>query len=143
MGPKNDATQIFQILFNLYSSHVFLILKELLSDQCLSMKELVAVTLLVNDMKDFSDINQEYITYFGKNPPIRVCVEAPIGNNKIALSAIGFHDLEKKISTMHVQSISHWAPANIGPYSQANMVDGILHIAGQIGLIPGSVFSRI
>ena len=22
-------------------------------------------------------------------------------------------------STMHVQSISHWAPANIGPYSQA------------------------
>jgi hypothetical protein len=21
-----------------------------------------------------------------------------------------------------VQSISHWAPANIGPYSQANMV---------------------
>lgn len=21
--------------------------------------------------------------------------------------------------TMHVQSISHWAPANIGPYSQA------------------------
>ncbi len=22
-------------------------------------------------------------------------------------------------STMHVQSVSHWAPANIGPYSQA------------------------
>ncbi len=21
--------------------------------------------------------------------------------------------------TMHVQSVSHWAPANIGPYSQA------------------------
>lgn len=21
--------------------------------------------------------------------------------------------------TMHVQSLSHWAPANIGPYSQA------------------------
>lgn len=25
-------------------------------------------------------------------------------------------------STMHVQSISHWAPANIGPYSQATRV---------------------
>ena len=23
---------------------------------------------------------------------------------------------------MHVQSISHWAPANIGPYSQATLV---------------------
>ena len=32
-------------------------------------------------------------------------------------------------STMHVQSISHWAPANIGPYSQAvkvgNVAEGI------------------
>ena len=25
-------------------------------------------------------------------------------------------------SSMHVQSVSHWAPANIGPYSQAYMV---------------------
>jgi len=25
-------------------------------------------------------------------------------------------------SSMHVQSISHWAPANIGPYSQAYSV---------------------
>lgn len=26
--------------------------------------------------------------------------------------------------TMHVQSLSHWAPANIGPYSQAVKVSG-------------------
>ena len=26
--------------------------------------------------------------------------------------------------TLHVQSISHWAPANIGPYSQAVKVPG-------------------
>lgn len=30
--------------------------------------------------------------------------------------------------TMHVQSLSHWAPANIGPYSQAVRVSGI-HLA--------------
>lgn len=40
---------------------------------------------------------------------------------------------------MHVQSISHWAPANIGPYSQAVKVGDLIHLAGQIGLIPGSM----
>ena len=37
---------------------------------------------------------------------------------------------------MHVQSISHWAPPNIGPYSQVNQVDNILYMAGCIGLYP-------
>lgn len=40
---------------------------------------------------------------------------------------------------MHVQSISHWAPANIGPYSQAVKVGNFVHLAGQIGLIPGTM----
>jgi len=31
--------------------------------------------------------------------------------------------LERRV--MHVQGISHWAPANIGPYSQAIMVSQI------------------
>ena len=125
------------------STHeVFSILKGLLSEENLSLTHLVSVTLLVKDMNDFLDINQAYISYFGINPPIRVCVEAPLEENvKIAMAAIGFKEAESDegVPTMHVQSISHWAPANIGPYSQANMVDGILHIAGQIGLIPGSM----
>ena len=94
----------------------------------LSLKDLVAVSLLVKNMNDFTIINQAYVKNFEINPPIRVCVEAPLGDdNKIAISAIGYVD-EKNISTMHVQSISHWAPANIGPYSQAKLVDGILYI---------------
>ena len=28
----------------------------------------------------------------------------------------------QEVKTLHVQSISHWAPANIGPYSQAKKV---------------------
>ena len=57
------------------------------------------------------------------------------------MAVFGFEgaNSDEGVPTMHVQSISHWAPANIGPYSQANMIDGILHIAGQIGLIPGSM----
>lgn len=41
--------------------------------------------------------------------------------------------------TMHVQSISHWAPANIGPYSQAIKIGNVIHLAGQIALVPGSM----
>jgi len=37
---------------------------------------------------------------------------------------------------MHVQSISHWAPPNIGPYSQINKIENLLFMAGQIGLYP-------
>ena len=37
---------------------------------------------------------------------------------------------------LHVQSISSWAPSCIGPYSQASMLGGLLHMAGQIGLDP-------
>ena len=46
---------------------------------------------------------------------------------------------------LHVQGISHWAPSNIGPYSQAVSVGGLLHISGQIALVPGTIqiFTRI
>ena len=43
---------------------------------------------------------------------------------KIATAVIGFKGAksDEGVPTMHVQSISNWAPANIGPYSQVNMV---------------------
>lgn len=41
--------------------------------------------------------------------------------------------------TMHVQTVSHWAPANIGPYSQAVRVGDVIYVAGQIALVPGSM----
>lgn len=40
---------------------------------------------------------------------------------------------------LHVQSHSDWAPASIGPYSQATVWNGLLHMAGQIPLDPGSM----
>ena len=41
-----------------------------------------------------------------------------------------------RIEHMHVRGISGWAPANIGPYSQAVSVGKLLFLAGQIGLDP-------
>lgn len=51
-----------------------------------------------------------------------------------------------KLEALHVQSRSFWAPANIGPYSQAISVpsrkgsnDRSVYIAGQIPLIPATM----
>ena len=42
---------------------------------------------------------------------------------------------------LHVQGFSRWAPANIGPYSQGNLLrpqnQRWLLLAGQIGMNPG------
>ena len=40
---------------------------------------------------------------------------------------------------LHVQSISEWAPVCIGPYSQANVLNGLVLVAGQIALVPASM----
>jgi enamine deaminase RidA (YjgF/YER057c/UK114 family) len=46
--------------------------------------------------------------------------------------------VEKK-HTLHVQSHSYWAPANIGPYSQACRVNDLIYMAGMIGFDPSSM----
>jgi len=42
-------------------------------------------------------------------------------------------------NVLHVESYSEWAPACIGPYSQAHEVLGVDHLAGQIALIPSQM----
>jgi len=43
-------------------------------------------------------------------------------------------------STLHVQTISHWAPVCVGPYSQANTLrSSLIFMAGQIGLNAGTM----
>uniref|UniRef100_A0A1A9ZLS4 Diphthine--ammonia ligase n=1 Tax=Glossina pallidipes TaxID=7398 RepID=A0A1A9ZLS4_GLOPL len=54
-------------------------------------------------------------------------------------TSINNGELPNKRNTMHVQSISHWAPANIGPYSQSTKINEITYISGQIALVPGSM----
>ena len=109
--------------------------------------DLVSVVVLVRDMSQYLDINKEYIRHFGLNPPVRVCVQCDI-DVPLTLSVIGYKrqklinensHLAGERQVMHVQSISHWAAANIGPYSQAVEVGGILYIAGLIGLVSGGM----
>ncbi|XP_021367014.1 diphthine--ammonia ligase-like [Mizuhopecten yessoensis] len=102
------------------------------------MSKMALVCLYVQRMEDFARVNSIYKTYFRLNPPVRVCVQASLPQN-IALLLDCYGSKAANRDTMHVQGISHWAPANIGPYSQAVTVDSRIFIAGQIAMVPGSL----
>lgn len=64
------------------------------------------------------------------SPPCRVCVQARLPVGQLLQMDVLLHDWPvapgeecfQQRDTLHVQSVSHWAPANIGPYSQAVQV---------------------
>ncbi|CDW88436.1 UNKNOWN [Stylonychia lemnae] len=117
-------------------------LSKLFEDNGFSLKNgTLKINLYIYDMSQFIDINTVYKKYFGLKPPVRVCVELPNQNQDslVYIQAIGMKEatLQKlNRQNLHVQGYSQWAPANIGPYSQANQLNGNILLAGNIGLIP-------
>eukprot|EP00118_Oscarella_pearsei_P010554 m.65481 g.65481 ORF g.65481 m.65481 type:complete len:405 (+) comp35320_c0_seq1:1181-2395(+) len=107
----------------------------------LTVGQVIFVHLYVKSMAEFATVNSVYKSLFDVNPPMRICVEVDLPENQaLLLNCLACRvpaDWEKNV--MHVQSVSHWAPANIGPYSQAVQLDSIVYVAGQIGLVPGSM----
>lgn len=97
----------------------------------MSVIDICAINMFVRDMSEYSLLNKTYCSVFSHiNPPTRVCVEVPLARNcHVMMEALAWKSKNQPNSesyyekhekhTMHVQSISHWAPANIGPYSQA------------------------
>ncbi|KAM9554540.1 diphthine--ammonia ligase isoform 3-T3 [Guaruba guarouba] len=115
-----------------------------MTSEGLKPKDIILVHLYMKSMKDFNVINSVYVTEFDLCPPARVCVETLLPDgvlfcidclaHKYDIAADDVLCDEKLV--MHVQSISHWAPANIGPYSQSIKVGDVLYSAGQIALVP-------
>ncbi|KAK5220805.1 hypothetical protein LTR47_011115 [Exophiala xenobiotica] len=130
-------------------------------DTRLTTSNIVSTTLLLKDMSDFAAVNSTYSSLFRAgepNPPARVTISCQLPDDaEVSLSIIldlGPRDARRGL---HVQSRSYWAPANIGPYSQAicvpvppgnqssslNIHDAglleMVHMAGQIPLIPQSM----
>ncbi|KAF9205593.1 ATP binding domain 4 [Haplosporangium sp. Z 27] len=106
----------------------------------LCWSEVVFMQVFVSDMGDFGVVNNAYKAFFGINPPPRACVGANLPNAiriQVSCTAIRKEVSNPKVrNTLHVQGISYWAPANIGPYSQATQQAYHAYIAGQIGMIP-------
>jgi diphthine-ammonia ligase len=129
-------------------------LTTILAKYSLSANNLIFTTILLRSISDFISINAIYGTLFKMpNPPARVTIACgssmPTGKD-ILLSAIAHTGPNSERRGLHVQSRSYWAPANIGPYSQAISIDAntdiqtsrdskglsITFIAGQIPLVP-------
>lgn len=79
------------------------------------------MTVFISDMDTFSRMNNVYKKYFGSNPPGRACVAVDLPPDvHIRIHALAYSEnnpLSRK--ALHVQGLSYWAPANIGPYSQS------------------------
>ncbi|KAL0067559.1 hypothetical protein AAF712_005274 [Marasmius tenuissimus] len=126
--------------------HCFELLKERLSSEGFTLAQCVNINLFLSSMDYFPRVNAVYSSFFGTSPPARACVavDLPAGV-RVRLDCIaieessGTGEPEIRRQSLHVQSQSYWAPANIGPYSQAIVAGERIFISGQIGLVPSSV----
>lgn len=72
-------------------------------------------------MASFVEVNTVYGEFFGTSPPARATVAVPLPDHiRIRMECVAFKETQTvKRHALHVQGLSYWAPANIGPYSQA------------------------
>ncbi|KAF2169013.1 hypothetical protein M409DRAFT_52985 [Zasmidium cellare ATCC 36951] len=110
----------------------------------------IAYTVItLRNMGDFAAVNAVYGSYFvSPNPPARATIACGSVLPADALLSISVTASPDPREGLHVQSRSYWAPANIGPYSQAvrfsdncgsKSMGGAVLIAGQIPLIPATM----
>ncbi|KAF3052995.1 hypothetical protein E8E11_010222 [Didymella keratinophila] len=148
---------------------ILLRLDHVLKQWNLSRASINHCTLLLRSMSDFTVLNPIYGQYFSSvNPPARVTISIgdsmPAGIDvmlSITLDKSSYTSKGKLVRAanrqgLHVQGRSYWAPANIGPYSQAVSVrlpaessssssageetpGECVYVAGQIPLVPASM----
>ncbi|KAH6854485.1 hypothetical protein B0I37DRAFT_304709 [Chaetomium sp. MPI-CAGE-AT-0009] len=135
--------------------------RERLRQQGLPPSAILSATVILQRMADFPAVNNIYGTLFdAPNPPSRVtisCGDAAAANIAVYLTVQTALEPGQR-QGLHVQSRSYWAPANIGPYSQAISIPvsslggssdsdatssspgaRLVSIAGQIPLVPGTM----
>ncbi|KAK4986405.1 hypothetical protein LTR50_005311 [Elasticomyces elasticus] len=119
------------------------------------LNDTVFTTIILRRMSDFATVNRLYGTWFsGPSPPARVTIASgeilPVGVEVMLSLDLAKRNSGQPRQGLHVQSRSYWAPANIGPYSQAISVpcetasqstctSSVVHVAGQIALVPASM----
>ncbi|KAH6636640.1 hypothetical protein F5144DRAFT_486209 [Chaetomium tenue] len=135
--------------------------RQRLRQQDLSPSAILSATVILRRMADFPAVNSVYGTLFdAPNPPSRVtisCGDAAAANIAVYLTVHTALQPGQR-QGLHVQSRSYWAPANIGPYSQAISIPvsslggsgdldasasssgvRLVSIAGQIPLVPATM----
>ena len=124
-----------------------------LSQAGLGFSDIAYTSIILRNMTDFASVNAAYGKCFKHpSPPARItlsCADVLPQDALVTISATSVAPTSLKARKgLHVQSRSYWAPANIGPYSQAITVpaattDGmeceLVYVAGQIPLEPASM----
>ena len=100
--------------------------------------DIAHINVSLSSQAHFAAINAVYRTYFGAAPPSRACIALPVGHGaRVVFDAVACRPAaQSERRSLHVQSRSYWAPANIGPYAQAVGAHGRIYMAGQIGMEP-------
>ena len=125
-------------------------LENILHTRGRSIDDLIFTTIILRSMTDFTELNQAYGKFFTRPcPPARVtvaCGDMMPNGASVMFSAIASKKPRERRRGLHVQSRSYWAPANIGPYSQAISTEcgedgskSIIYVAGQIPLVPATM----
>ncbi|KAI1020581.1 hypothetical protein LB504_010124 [Fusarium proliferatum] len=142
MPIQNETTQVVEKI------------RDLAAGAGVQLSQITSTIVILRRMSDFPKVNGEYGKIFTKpNPPSRVTISCgdllPAGVNIAISLAAPTPRATQDRNGLHVQSRSYWAPANIGPYSQAIDVPvtaqgqptGLrcISIAGQIPLIPATM----
>ncbi|KAG6336691.1 hypothetical protein ID866_2398 [Astraeus odoratus] len=143
-----QVTRCFDILKELLAPHV----RSSASD---TLASAAMITLLIPslDPTTFGAANSAYSAFFGASPPARACIGAGkvVMLDCVARTSVASMENTSEVNvgdsqgvprrSLHVQSLSYWAPANIGPYSQAISVMHFfpLNRSCQIGLLPASL----
>uniref|UniRef100_A0A336M171 Diphthine--ammonia ligase n=1 Tax=Culicoides sonorensis TaxID=179676 RepID=A0A336M171_CULSO len=137
-SSSNPAIAIFEGLQKI---------EQMMTTNDYSLNDLVTISLYIDNMNHFNIINTAYLKIINfQNPPTRICVECELPTNcSLIMEAIAHKpktinadDYSKK-TVLHVQGISHWAPANIGPYSQSIKI-GL--IPGNLEIIEGGIYAQ-
>jgi diphthine-ammonia ligase len=124
-----------------------------LAREGLTWSDALFVTLHLADMSYFAACNAAYVAVVPRlAPPARACIAAPLHSSSSSSAQRAQLDVLARSpaaaaaairrSALHVQSISCWAPACIGPYAQATRCGGLVHLAGQLGLDPPTMTLR-
>ncbi|KIL00598.1 hypothetical protein PAXRUDRAFT_129434 [Paxillus rubicundulus Ve08.2h10] len=145
-GVGDEVTKCFELLQDLLARN------SPENSNLLPTSATITLILPALDAPIFLAANTAYASFFGASPPARACVgvggvgvgmdclawigEASEGSRKRTRTIRGETGTRK---ALHVQSLSYWAPANIGPYSQAISIPPYTFISGQIGLLPASL----
>jgi hypothetical protein len=94
-NPMKDALTTLKgkslhLLFIILISTTLIFLG-VLDKRGLKMSDLISICMYVSDMNDYAQYNTEYNEFFEFQPPVRVCVEAPLPNNvPILMEALAY-----------------------------------------------------